>query len=712
MSPRKPLCCRCGEVDAGRRDRGLAVALCAALLLAMPARGDRPRSIEEVTTVSVRGQHEKGQPGADDHVYIGIYRHPKGGVDNWPRIQQVFDEEICEYVTIPLFGLPPDQRVEIVRRLVRDRRPFMLLGQYPGWTTLTGKPEQYTTHEVAAWREMAGDLLLGISSGEMDSSGLNPIWDGQRMRWVDAPTMQRLEEEGKYAPPGPDRTSRRALREGWARKLRELPQPWRRETGVKIAHHCGVLWHAAAAEAGVDIIGSEIGENIPTVSMMLASNRGAARSYGLPILADMSPWFVGETPPKAGHTAYFCTVCYLDALFGGAKYIQYEVDWSAWDEAGHLTPWGEGLRSFYRLYRHIGRPGETVTPLAILVGRDHGWPGVGWQKGDVRATGLWDGIHGRALPVSSRDWSLKYLDVFFPGFELCGHAPEYPGFLTRSPHGQLDWITDDQPADFLSRYRAVFCLGYHAATPEILENLLNYVQDGGVVFLGDDMLLTEKGDLLDSPSVERLVGAKIGRDTYEARHAVASEAGHDILPGGKVDEHDAVVVRAVQPTTARVIATISHRPLILENRVGKGRCFFATAAHLVGCSQEAPAPFREPTLMLDSIRAATSAIARKYGDGVRVEPAGDIEYYLCEKTPGTHWLLLMNHGHGAWRGTVSLDGAGVKFRVAAIGHATDWREPAPDTAKEQGGTLELELPAEHYAIIQVTGTLACCSRHA
>jgi hypothetical protein len=671
---------------------------------------DHLRSKKEVGLMTAMGKQAKGQPDSDDHVYIGMYRHPKGGVDNWPRIQQVFDEELCEYVTVPLFGLPPDQRTEIVRRLVRDRRPFMLLGQYPGWMTLTGKPEQYSTQEVAAWREMAGDLLLGISSGEMDSSGLNPIWDGQRMRWVDAPTMRRLEEEGKYAPPGPDRTSRKALREGWVRKLREMPTQWRREAGVKIAHHCGVLWHAAAAEAGVDIIGSEIGENIPTVSMMLASNRGAARSYGLPILADMSPWFVGETPPKGGHTAYFCTVCYLDALFGGAKYIQYEVDWSAWDDAGHLTPWGEGLRSFYRLYRHIGKPGDTVTPLAILVGRDHGWPGVGWQKKDIRATGLWDGIHGRALPVSSRDWSLKCLNVFFPGFELCGHAPEYPGFLTRSPHGQLDWITDDQPAEFLRRYRAIFCLGYHAATPATLDRLLKYVQDGGVLFLGDDVLLTEKGSLLDSPLAERLIGAQVGRDLFEARRTVVFEDAHDILPGGKVDEHDAVVVRKVQPTTARVVATISHRPLLLENRVGKGRCFFVTAAYLIGCSEEAPAPFREPTLMLDSVCAAMSAIARKYGDGVRIEPEGDLEYYLCEKSPGVHWLLLMNHGRSAWRGTISLDSEGVKFRVAATGDATDWREPAPDAAAERADSLELELPAEHYAIVQVTGTLRCCPR--
>jgi hypothetical protein len=440
----------------------------------------------------------------------------------------------------------------------------------------------------------------------------------------------------------------------------------------------------------------------------------------------MSAWWVGDTPPKAGHTPYFCTACYLLALFGGAKYIQYEVDWSVWDEAGkpatrpagELTPWGEGLRSFYRLYRHIGKPGEPVTPLAILVGRDSGWPGVGWKKGDVRATGIWDGIHGRALPVSSRDWSLKYLEVFFPAFELCGHAPEYPGMLTRSPFGQLDWITDDAPADFLRRYRAIFSLGYHAAAPATLRELVKYVEEGGVLFLGDDAVLSEKGEPLNSPVVEKLIGAKIGRELFEVRAVGAWTAGHDILPGGEIKEWGPTVVREIKPTGARVAAEMSGRPLLLENRIGKGRCFFAAPTHLVGCSQEEPAPEREPYLRLKFIQAAMSAIARRYGDGVSLEPQGDIEYSLCERAPGTHWLLLMNHGRTSWRGTISLDGGKVSFQLALVGHATDWHEPAlrpgsgqaPDAAKGGNGKLELELPSEHYAIVRVTGKLRCCAR--
>jgi hypothetical protein len=688
-------------------------------------RGANPRLLE-VSNMSDPGRKSTARPEEDDHVYIGMYRHPRGGTDRWEQIRQVFDQELGEYVAIHLFGLPKEERLEIVQRLARDGHPLMLLGQYPGWHTFAGKPEQYSAEEVSAWRGIAGDLLLGLSPGEMDSSGLNPIWDGQKTRWVDGVTMGELEKEGKYSAPGPNRATRRELREGWVKILREGADQWRRETGVKLAHHCGVLWHAAAAEAGVDIIGSEIGENIPAVSMMLASNRGAARHHGLPILADMSAWWVGDTPPKAGHTPYFCTACYLLALFGGAKYIQYEVDWSVWDEAGKpatrpagkLTPWGEGLRSFYRLYRHIGKPGETVTPLAILVGRDSGWPGVGWKKGDVRGTGIWDGIHGRALPVSPRDWSLKYLNMFFPGFERVGRAPEYPGQLTASPFGQLDWITDDASAEFLRRYRAVFSLGYHAATPATVGELAKYVEGGGILFLGDDTLLTEEGQPLDDPAVEKLIGAKIGRELFQVRAVGSWLPDHDILPSGPINEWGPTIVREVEPTRARVLAEMSSRPLLLENRIGKGRCFFATPTHLVGCSQEAPAPEREPYLRLKFVEAAIAAIARRYGDGVSLQTGGGIEHYLCEKAPGTHWLLIMNHGQKSWRGGVFIEGEGVEFQLAVVGDATDWQEPTlrpgsgqgPDAARASSGKLELELPSEHYAIVRVTGKLRCCAR--
>jgi len=113
---------------------------------------------------------------------------------------------------------------------------------------------------------------------------------------------------------------------------RDIPE----STRCPVGHSSALLYHHLFAEAGVDIICSEIGENIPNTNMMIASNRGAARAYGKPWMIDHSTWWsprgnVGEqVSPREGHTPWCFFTTLLGAVMGGADYVQLEVDWAAY----------------------------------------------------------------------------------------------------------------------------------------------------------------------------------------------------------------------------------------------------------------------------------------------------------------------------------------------------------------------------------------------
>jgi len=141
--------------------------------------------------------------------------------------------------------------------------------------------------------------------------------------------------------------------------------------------------------------------------------------------------------------------------------------------------------------------------LRILLGHENGWPGVGWRIGDVRGTGLYDGIRHSFMQTRDADLSLKILDVFYPGFERCGWDPEYPGFLAESPLGTLDIVPDNLAPDKYSRYKVLVALGYHRMAEPIQEMLVRYVQNGGVLVCGDTLFLDEYEQPLPPNIAER-----------------------------------------------------------------------------------------------------------------------------------------------------------------------------------------------------------------
>ncbi|MDQ1257155.1 MAG: hypothetical protein QG656_1757, partial [Candidatus Hydrogenedentes bacterium] len=437
--------------------------------------------------------------GPDEVCRVGAQLHLQMGApdETYLRHLRAFvEQDMADYALLLEYSLDAGGREAVARYMAEHDVHFFVQEQLePGkWS--------HSADNLGVYKAVAGDRFLGIHWGELDSSGLKPE---------------------DYLPKDVyDNPTRPAVKKALVDRARTLIDEAHMRLKVPVGHSSAVLYHHLFAEAGTDILCSEIGENIPNANMMIASNRGAARAYGKPWMIDHSTWWsprgnVGEqVSPREGHTPWCFFTTLLGAAMGGADYVQLEVDWAAYPREslfvpgqgtpGPLLPWGRALKTLYSVTRVIGPRGETVTPFAILVGHENGWPGVGWRIGDVRGTGLFDGIRHSFMQTRDADLSMKILDVFYPGFERCGWDPEYPGFLAESPMGTLDIVPDNLASGKYSRYKVLVALGYHRMTPEIREELRHHVETGGILVCGDTLFLDEREEPQPAEIAEPLIG--------------------------------------------------------------------------------------------------------------------------------------------------------------------------------------------------------------
>lgn len=611
---------------------------------------------------------------------------------------------MADYVLLVAQGLNDEDRDRAVRYLAERRIPFLLQEGFPtseDWFAEPNPNRHYDEDDYHRIRAIAGDLFLGVHWGELDSTGLKP---------------EDYLPPKVYAYP-----TRRKVKEAFIQYVGDRLQLFKDRFNAPFAHSSAVLYHSLFAEAGVDMLCSEIGENIPNVNMMIASNRGAARAYGRSWMIDFSTWWsprgnAGElVSPREGHTPWCMFSSLLSAAMGGADYVQLEVDWAAYDKEFRLLPWGQALKTIYHVTRQIGPRGATRTRFAILLGHENGWPGVGWRVGDVRGAGLFDGIRHQFMQTRDADLSLKVLDVFYPGFERCGWDPEYPGFLAESPLGTLDIVPDNLPTQAYRRYACLVALGYHRMTPELRDTLIDYVNNGGVLVCGDTLFLDEREKPLPPRMAEPLIGC-----TYRASDRTLVSL---YQPSGKLDKipgyasSEATVewqthrLHPVRLTTGRAVAWLigrdgTNRTYIVENRMGKGRVFFVTAVNMVGCKTHQPPTMQpqEPFLYANLLYRFLHTLEDHLGDGIRFSPWTSLEHVFNEKPDGTAMLLVMNHGDMDYRRDAAMKNP-LGFTSARIVQQGTWQgaQPGNELPLSQTGetlTWSFNIPPKSFVLFE------------
>jgi hypothetical protein len=595
---------------------------------------------------------------------------------------------LADYALLVAQGLKEAEREQVVRYLAEHRVHFLLQESFPTstqWFQSAGPAKQgeppharYSPTDYERIRAIAGDLFLGVHTGELDSSGMKPE---------------------DYLPPEVLRhPTRRQVNDAFVEHVRRGVDLFHLNCLTPFAHSSAVLYHALFAEAGMDLIASEIGENVPNFNLMLASNRGAARAYHRPWMIDHSTWWAprgnaGEqVSPREGHTPWCLFASLLDAAMGGADYVQLEVDWAAYDKQWHLLPWGQAMKTLYSLTRRIGARGETVTPFSILVGHENGWPGVGWRIGDVRGTGLFDGLRHQFMQTREADLSFKLLDVFYPGFERSGWEPEYTGFLAETPLGVCDFVPDNLAAEKYGRYRVLVALGYHRMTDALRQNLRSYVEKGGVLICGETLFLDEQEKPLSAKVAEPLTGCSVETSERKLIHLYQPKGSLAEIPGyaesATAQEWQDHWLHPVRLTTARVVARLNDTPLIVENRVGNGRVFFVTALNMVGSGATKRGP--EPFLYSNILSKFLHALHARIGSGISFSPWTSLDYTYNEKRDGAAWLMVQNHGDMEYRRDATMKNPRhyTKGRVVAKGTWEGWQPGDELQFAQAGATLK------------------------
>lgn len=638
---------------------------------------------------------------ADEVCHVGAQLHLQMGVpdETYLRHLRAFVEEgMADYLLLVAYSLDEEARDAVARYLKEHKVHFFLQEQL--------KPEEwrYAKKDFDRLHAVAGDLFLGIHWGELDSSGLRPD--------------EYLPEE-LYRHP-----TRRAVKEALLERVRTWIRKTHEERSVPIGHSSALLYHHIFAEAGVDIICSEIGENIPNASMMVAANRGTARAYGKRWMIDHSTWWsprgnVGkEVSPREGHTPWCMFTTLLGAAMGGADFVQLEVDWAAYPEEslfrpgkctpGPLLPWGQALKTLYSLTRRIGPRGTTITPSAILLGHESGWPGVGWRTGDVRATGLFDGHRHKFMQTRDADLSLKVLDIFYPGFERCGWDPEYPGFLAESPFGTLDIVPDNLPAERYSCYTVLVALGYHRMTQPLRDALARYVGGGGILICGDTLFLDEQEKPVGPDIAEPLIGCRYDCGEDRPIHLAQPMGSIDAIEGfadsSTCQEWQDHWLHPIHLTTGRVVARLNDIPYLVENPIGSGHVFFVAALNMVG--SDAQRRGAEPFLYANTLCHFLQSLEDHVGDGIRFSPWTSLEYICNRRSDGTAMLLVMNHGDMPYRRDASMrnpDGFS-HARVLAKGTWQGWAAGDVVAFQRQGETLawSFDLPPKSFILFELS----------
>lgn len=630
---------------------------------------------------------------------VGVQVHLQPGDPDQKYMKQLrafVENGMADYVFLVAQALTREDRERVVKYLAEHKIHFLMQSPLPISESAANPASKvvYTAEELQRIKAIAGDLFLGLHWGEMDSSGLKPA--------------EYLPREVFEHP------TRKKVKEAFVQRVAEHVKKYHDELHVPFAHSSGLLYHGLFAEAGTDVLCSEIGENIPCASMMIASNRGAARAYGRPWMIDHSTWWsprgnVGEqVSPREGHTPWCLFTTLLGAAIGGADYAQLEVDWAAYDKQWNLLPWGQAMRTLYNVVHRIGPRGETVTRFGILIGHENGWPGVGWRIGDVRGTGLYGGIAHDFMQTRDADLSFKILDVFYPGFERCGWDPEYPGFVAESPLGSSDIVSDNLAASKYGRYGVLVALGYHRMTEALRATLVEYVRQGGVLVCGDTLFLNENEQPEAGVDPEPLIGCSYDpREDRLIRFTQPTgviEAMPGLAEAKTQSEWQDHWLHPVRLTSGKAVARFKDTPYIVENRIGSGRVYFVTALNMVGNSAQRRG--QEPFLFSSTLYQFLHVLGDLYGDGVQFAPWTSLEHILDEKPDGTSMLLVMNHGDMPYRRDAVVRNPRGYERVRVVAQGT-WEGAKPGEAvqlTETGKRLawHFDMPPKSFALFELS----------
>ncbi|MCW8801781.1 MAG: hypothetical protein OQK81_00320, partial [Candidatus Bathyarchaeota archaeon] len=258
-----------------------------------------------------------------------------------------------------------------------------------------------------------------------------------------------------------------------------------KEIGAQVFLQENVVSYASANISSCDVLITKV-FNAPNTELMIGLTRGMANSYDIPAWGLwVDTWREWVLPP-ADFTGNDVERALYEGWFYGAKYFFFEQgnffgtlnrEWPnkfiILDEDGKLTEYGKAIQNFYIFLKNQNKLGyeqpEYESSIAVMIGQS-GWAGRG------KDWGLWNQSERQG------DFDYELLNLFFPGIGdnwQIGDALNGKEF-TGLPFGMVDVISVYSPASVLKEYDLIIGLGWSQISDDIVSNIEDYVQDGGV----------------------------------------------------------------------------------------------------------------------------------------------------------------------------------------------------------------------------------------
>jgi len=533
-----------------------------------------------------------------------------------------------------------------VARYCRENRIYLVFSELLhrgshdlcwAWREKVPRDRFFSKEQMDEIIDAAGEYYFGrVTIGEI----------GGVLYWPKAYTIGRRAENWENLPPCETMAEAQAAYIAYVKKWLDYE---RSELGkgplMNVDSSLVFKYHAMA---GLDILCLEAMPGDP--HLMHAAIRGAARAFGKPWGAHVAMQCYGGMCFDTLYRKRWRTSLYF-SFIAGADFIYPESGHYTYANVARGQRFGfhsrqmksirRDLRELWQFARIHRRPaGGPKVALGVVHGNHDGTPGL-WNRY------AWGQYHHEKWLEGPPERGWRFVDKFhrkedWPKETVQGDED----FSGNPPYGQYDVVPIEAPIETLRHYSCLVFLGWNTMTPEIYEKLKAYVAGGGhlLMFLphlsthtdrADDLRLFRDGDFTDLFGVR--VTGRYEKDVRGVKCLADASIRSWRLPLWRINTDPRFMGNftpaKVKVTTAKVLsgwsdfyhvteAELRRKPMLVENRLGKGRAYLVTAC-------EYPADEGLGRLTGDLIRVVLQG---EQGD-IRLLGPDRVRYAVYEDTP-------------------------------------------------------------------------------
>ena len=506
-----------------------------------------------------------------------------------------------------------------------------------------GKKSHLTREIVAKLREIAGEYFLGDQYGEIGSvlgatpRGYTALRDGMAQGLAD---MQEAHD-----------VFLQALRD-YARIDEEMDMP-----GISMVEATALIRYTFDAGCTLPLLETMPGDPEFLVSL----TRGCARAYGTPLWGTYiaHEWYGGlrnNDPLKYERLKAVYRYVYLAGSHvvclesGDERILSFGYDYPG-DHPFCKAYRNEALAYEQRL-RESPRPApEPEARIAFVYGNLEAY--TGWQGSIV-----WNQYDRDEWSQGPAEWSWRILDDLRHGRSWQDIENFGEEDLSAAPGcGLYDVIPADCSPEKMRQYDAVIFVGWNTMTPQIMENLRQYAENGGHVLMTAAHLNTNVrrdgaylpifgGKTADYLGFDITGTTRINNGVKFIADCPVPDVRWPLLPNGAWDPIAVSGVHTVIETalSGAQRTAVYHDtfpapdetalPAVLEHRVGKGAVTVMTAAEYPGMNAVWP-------LYRILVRELVTASHRRCPIHVK---AGDKLRFSVYRTADEDAVCLLNTG--------------------------------------------------------------------